>query len=171
MTSTKPLSPPSDPDARAFCSGPRGPYCNGLRGRYREYMHEGGGLGVTREIVHESERLAAGTVLFVLKGRPKTQPMVMNYCPFCGTRISPHSSDTGEEMLLRSIQKASNGAVVVLALVRDQFTAWVAEALPENRVISSYRDARRALRELQAHFTTGSGAPKTPTDTPEDSNA
>lgn len=146
------------------CAGPRGPYCDGLAPRFREYMHEGGGLGVTRQVVWESgSGLPFGTPLFILKGRPKSEGMVMNYCPFCGTRISPVSTETSEERLLRQVQKVSGRPTVVLALLKDTFSAWTANGTAaEDFGLHDFKGAREALRALLAHFQKNPPTPASP---------
>ena len=163
MTASK-TTPPAEKPPVAACSGARGPYCTGLRDRFREYMHEGSGLGVTREIVWGSDStFPNGTVWFVLKGRPKDKGMVMNFCPFCGTRISPVSTETSEERLLRQVQKVSGRPTVVLALLKDTFSAWTANGTAaEDFGLHDFKGAREALRALLAHFQKNPPTPASP---------
>jgi hypothetical protein len=110
---------------------------------------------VTRQVVWESgSGLPFGTPLFILKGRPKSEGMVMNYCPFCGESIRPGADAPVEERMMRSIQELSGRPSVVVGLVKDTFSAWVANGTAaEDFGLDNFRSLRAALRALKAHFT------------------
>lgn len=163
-SSTAKNPPPAEKPPVAACSGACGPYCTGLRDRFREYMHEGGGLGVTRQVVWESgSGLPFGTPLFILKGRPKSEGMVMNYCPFCGESIRPGADAPVEERMMRSIQELSGRPSVVVGLVKDTFSAWVANGTAaEDFGLHDFKGAREALRALLTHFQKNPPTPASP---------